>query len=488
MTLHENIVFIPKENINIDNDRKKKSSSSLLILYLSAFTADLLIIPIGSFMVWPSTVIPKLMSNNTNINPLGRPITSLETSIIVSLPYFSTILGLVIASKPSDIIGRRKTLLYFAIIMWISIIAIAFSNNMYMYYVSFFVYGITNACLGLLVVIYNVEIAGDKHRALLSSISTLGLPIGQLFGFVFGAIIDSIKIFTVIISVPILIHFLLYSFMVESPVYLIDKNKKNLAINVLKKLRSYYDVVDIENEYEVINESVETNKERSIKLIDCFKSFTTKKALFLSFLIISTREMTGNKVVLAYTGLIFNEAGTIFSGNEVGIIIGFVNVAAIFLLILLINRFGRKTFLLTSSLFCSFSTMGIGFYFFLKEINSPLVYSIRWLPIISVIIFIVFYAIGLGGVLPGYVAELFSNESRITAASTALILGALFSSSLDFGFPLITESFGVSVSFFVYSVSTFLGFVLMYFCLPETRGKTLKEIQVILQGSYFHFS
>ncbi|XP_056638340.1 facilitated trehalose transporter Tret1-like [Diorhabda sublineata] len=474
MAPNESKQFLQKDCVNtriVDNN-------SSWILYLSAFSADLLWVFMGSIMVWPSSVLPKLMSNNTDVNPLGRPITTLEASCIVSSTPFSVIFGLLIASIPADIIGRKKTLLSYTTILFCSITTIAFARNTYIYYFCFCCVGITFAGIFINVVIYNTEIADDKNRAWLSCCVSLGLPVGQLYSFVLGASIQSVKIFFLLTTIPGIIHFLLYNFTVESPIYFIIKNDKTLAIESLKKLRNFDDFID--TEYKSMEEFFTTHGNKKAKFLNLLKTNKSRKAFFLSLLLIYTQQMSGINVLFAYLGLIFNEAGATLSGNEVGIIAGSVNLTTVLILIFIINKFGRRPLMLISSFSCSISLLSIAFYFFLKEKHSTFIDSIRWLPVLSIILFILSYGLGLGSIPMGYIGELFSNELRATGVSAAFMLAAVVSSVFDFGFPLLSESLGIYFCLFMFSSATFIGFVLLYICLPETRGKSFNEIQNML--------
>lgn len=122
----------------------------------------------------------------------------------------------------------------------------------------------------------------------------------------------------------------------------------------------------------------------------------------------------------------------------------------------------------------------------MKETESSFVEYIRWLPVFSIIIFIISYGLGLGSIPAGYIGELFPTELRSTGVSTALIIGNVIYSAFDFIFPLLSEAFGISFPLFLYSVLTFLGFALLYFCIPETRGKSFNEIQLLLEMKIFN--
>uniref|UniRef100_A0A6P7G792 Uncharacterized protein LOC114336683 n=1 Tax=Diabrotica virgifera virgifera TaxID=50390 RepID=A0A6P7G792_DIAVI len=70
-------------------------------------SANILLISVGSMMVWPSSVIPKLFLKDTELNPFGRPITTMENSILLSTCSFISIFGLIALVKLADFFGRK---------------------------------------------------------------------------------------------------------------------------------------------------------------------------------------------------------------------------------------------------------------------------------------------------------------------------------------------------------------------------------------------
>lgn len=123
----------------------------------------------------------------------------------------------------------------------------------------------------------------------------------------------------------------------------------------------------------------------------------------------------------------------------------------------------------------------MGTYFYLKQSGNP-VDEIKWLPIFCLALYMACYALGLGPVSWVIVGELFPPEARskssAIAASTCLI-SAFFTSLI---FPFIVETIGMGPSFWIFALCTAVGVIFVWKLLPETKGKSLLEIQNFLNN------
>ncbi|XP_072389165.1 glucose transporter GlcP-like [Diabrotica undecimpunctata] len=450
------------------------------LMFFSALSADLLLVTIGGLMVWGSSAIPILSSKNNN--PLDEPITPLETSIILSAPAFGALISLNFMAYISDLIGRRKSLLFLSISFVICLCGIAFAKNIYIYYFFFFITGFNFSGSCVNVSTYNSEIVNDGNRAWLGCILGLSLPVGNLIGFILGTYLTSITQYTLAVGFPVYIHIILQYFMVESPMYLASKNKKTDAIIALEKLRYYEKPIDSELEYNCMEKLNLKSLNKNGKLFDIFSSAVASKAFIISLILSFTQQSCGMNIVMNYAVPIFNEAGSLLSGNYISLLLGVLQIVVYLAVMLNINMLGRRHLLLFSSVGCAISTSVLAIYFYLKQFNPVAAASITVVPVISAMTFVFSYSAGLGPITLSYLGELFPNEIRATAVATVLVLDAIVSLTLSFTFPLLVQSFGIYMCMSIYSLSAFTGFVLMTKFLPETRGKSFLKIQESLRN------
>ncbi|XP_072389169.1 probable metabolite transport protein CsbC isoform X2 [Diabrotica undecimpunctata] len=449
-------------------------------VYGTALIADLLLVSSGLTLVWPSAVIPKLYSNDTTVNPIGRPITPMENSVIMASSALSALFSFFLMAKLSDAIGRKLSMRILAIVNTCILTVLAFATNVYIYIVGFLMLGFVSSGVFINVAIYNSEIAEDKNRAWIGCVVGLMMPTGNLLGYIFGALLDNVRNYTLFCALPAFLHILLSFFVVESPTYLVCKRKKQEALTALEKLRKTKNFKDIEMEYrlmEEFNSSGDTEKQDTFALFRCAPA---RKALFLGFVLCTTQQLSGILIVLSYIVLIFNEAEASLSGTTVSILFGIMHISIILVAAFIVNRFGRKPLILFSSLGCSVSMIFLTVYFYMNEHNMPIVNSIRWIPIASIIFFIISYGMGLGPIPIVLIGELFRNDLRAVGVATITIAECIITIFSQFLYPILTVNYGVYLSTSAYAVSTLIGFVLLLFLLPETRGKSFMEIQNIL--------
>ncbi|XP_072387317.1 probable metabolite transport protein CsbC [Diabrotica undecimpunctata] len=465
-------------------DKKASSQSSIetgvtpWLMYFCAFSADLPLITLGSCLVWGSPVIPKLRSNDTEINPLGEPITPFQTSVIVSASEFTSIFLLLILAKVSNLLGRRKCLILHSLLFVIFLSAVAMARNIYVYYIFFLLNGINISGVYINSTIYNSEVADDKNRAWMGCVDGLCLPLGTLLGFIFGSF-TSIRVYTLLCAAPAFIYLILSFFTVESPMFLLYKHKNEEALKSLEKLRRHRKMEDIQSEFNRLKDlSLEVNHQRS-NCCDIFSTRSSRKAIFIASLLFVSQQTSGISTILAYAGTIFTEAGSSTSANTVSVLMGVMQIFVNLMVVSSVNILGRRRLILVSSLGCSLSTFTLGTYFYLKSYSS--VEQLNWLPVVCALTFISSYALGLGPIIPSYISELFPNDTRATGMAMTAILDAALAFSVNFGFPLLMERLGIYGCMFIYSGFTLVGFLTLFVVLPETTGKGFNEIQLLLK-------
>lgn len=451
-------------------------------MYFCSITANLLIISLGMNIAWISPSLIKLGSNDTNINPLGSPITTLQMSLFTAIPYLIAIVTNCIWAKLLDELGRKRTMQLLSIILTSSLVATAFATNIPVLFVSLIINGM---CVNGAVVsasVYNNEIADNSNRGTLGCLLNLNVPIGLVLCYFFGSL-TSIKYLSLICTIPTITHLLLSPFICESPAYLVRKSKMTEAVEALGKLKQTKDSDMIDIEIKKINDNIQVISSSMQKaFIDLFRNRGTRKAVLLCYQIFCVEQFSGISSLLAFVGTIFDKAGLGWSGDTVGIVVGLTKFLATLVAIYCIDRIGRRRLLLFSSLSCTFPLLFLGLSFYLKYIKSHLFDGVPLLPVALVAIFIVVHSVGLGSVPLPFAGELFPNDSRATGVSFVIALQQINLCIVNFSFPILTDIIGEYWCFWINAVASFVGFISIYFTIPETKGKSFSEIQNVLMS------
>lgn len=204
-----------------------------------------------------------------------------------------------------------------------------------------------------------------------------------------------------------------------------------------------------------------------------------KKALGLTLLLMVYQQFCGINVVLFYTATIFAATGSSIPPDVSTIIIGVVQIMASGVTPMIVDKYGKRFLLIVSALMMCIGEVTLGFYFYLKEIGNNLE-SISWLPITCLVVYIVFYSIGMGPLPWAVMGELFPTEVKSAAATAIASSCWLMAFLLTKFFGNVSAIIGIGGSFWIFAGFCAFAVFQIYKYLPETSGKSLQQIQEIL--------
>lgn len=470
-------------NVNIVSPTMVSASSGSVnrnFLYIAACAGNLASFVCGTTFGWTSPEIPKL--KGIADNPLGTPITKGEEGWIGSLLPLGAALGPFAAGIAADKIGRKKTLLMSAVPFIIAFILNITATNVYYFLVSRFLCGLGVGIVFTVLPMYIGEISDDEVRGSLGSFMQLFIVIGLLFSYVLGPYLP-VQLFNIILLVPPAAFLAIFLFFIpESPYYLVQIDDIDGAEESLVKLRAK-SKNDVQKELETIKSLVEEAQQNKANFFDIFKSRGLTMALILSVSLVAIQQFSGINIVLFYAQDIFTDAGVSLAPEICTIAIGVVQVLASATTPLLVEKRGKRFLLLLSAVGMGFAQGVLAFFFYLKDDRDSDVSSIGWLPIASLITYIISYCLGFGPLPWAVMGELFPGNIK-SVASTATASGCwVLGFILTNYFGIVTENIGKSGSFGIFAICCFLATIFTYKMLPETSGKSLQEIQDILNGN-----
>lgn len=253
---------------------------------------------------------------------------------------------------------------------------------------------------------YIGEIASKDIRGTLGSCLQLMITIGILFVYVIGHF-NTLKTVNIICAVLPLIFFALFVWMPETPYYCIMRNRVENAENALKRLRG--DQYDYNNELTEMQIEHEMMKQRQHSWLSIFRRGASRRALFITVLLVTLTQLSGINAVIFYTGFIFSSSKTGIESSLATIIVGVMQVVATFAASLTVDRLGRRCLLITSAVIMAVCNLSLGGYFYLLDhSDGSLAQELNWIPIASLCIYIIAFSLGLG-----YVFFLFSFFLRL---------------------------------------------------------------------------
>ncbi|XP_011693009.1 PREDICTED: solute carrier family 2, facilitated glucose transporter member 8-like isoform X2 [Wasmannia auropunctata] len=464
-------------NHRCPEDMTEKGSKR--VQFLAASAASLSVVATGAMMSWTSPVLPNL---EKNIGPLGSAISSEQSSWIGSLMSISPIFGSFGAGYLGERLGRKWTLLSCLVPFLIGWILVATAGHVAQLYVARLIFGLALSIVFTILPMYCGEIAEISIRGALGSFLQLFITIGLLYSYAIGPFV-SYTVLWILCGILPVIFFVCFMFMPESPYFLLTKGRRDEAIACLAKLRSKPEAA-VQKEADEIQAIIDEAFKNQVSISDLFKVKANFKALLYTCAMVSFQQLTGINVVLFYMQNIFIDAGGAVPTEVAPIIIGVVQVLASAVTPVVVDRSGRRLLLVFSGVGEVVSLCALGLYFYLKDVQNAtdVVQQISWLPVVSLVIFVATYSVGWGPLPWAVMGEMFDPNVKAKASGiTVSVCWGLafiltkFSSNLQKGL-------GNFATFWMFGGFCILSILFTVFLLPETKGKTLQQIQDELNG------
>ncbi|XP_063389230.1 facilitated trehalose transporter Tret1 [Cydia fagiglandana] len=447
--------------------------------YVIAGVANIAIASTGYSMGWTSPVNIKLKDANLTDSPLPAPITSNEEAWIGSILTLGAILGPFIGGPLAARIGRKWSLIASSIPLFAGWILIAAATAVAFLYAGRFMWGVGVGMLFTVSPMYCAEIATNDSRGALGSFLQAFITVGFLLVYAIGPFISYSAV--AYVGVAFVAAFdLLFFFMPETPIYYLSKNDRESAANCLMTIRGQ-SRSGVEAELDILASDVAASMAKTATIADVFRG-SNFKAFYISCALVFFQQFSGINAVLFYMTNIFEAAGSGLDSSIATIIIGAVQVGASCVTPFVVDRLGRRMLLLFSACGTTIGLVLLGMFFLLDDLDSPVVSSIGFLPILSLVVFIVTYCVGLGPLPWAVMSELFPIEVKAQAAPIATAFCWTLSFLVTRYFGPISEVLGMYVAFWIFGVCCIIAFFFTLFLVPETKGKSFAEIQEMLSG------
>jgi sugar porter (SP) family MFS transporter len=270
-------------------------------------------------------------------------------------------------------------------------------------------------------------------------------------------------------AIPASLFFLLMFFLPESVRWLVKNGQNKKAFDILSKLGgdSYAG-----KEVSMIQDTISKEEVSKVHFGDLLQPGLLKILLLGIFLAI-LQQWCGMNVIFYYAADIFQAAGYNIQQMMLQIVvIGTIMVLSVVVTIFVVDKVGRKLLMLLGTGSLAVIYILEGYLFHLGVQGIPIVI----LTLASVAV----YSFTLAPVVWVILSEIFPNRIRGAAMSLAAVALWIGNFSLTFSFPTIKENLGWTLNFWLYAVICIIGFFVIIYKLPETKGKSLEEIEDLL--------
>ncbi|XP_060107342.1 solute carrier family 2, facilitated glucose transporter member 8 [Heteronotia binoei] len=455
-------------------------------LYLATFAAVLGPLSFGFVLGYSSPAIPALKQSD---NPALR-LDDNQASWFGSVVTLGAAAGGILGGYMVDKVGRKLSLMLCTLPYVIGFTVIAAAQNIWMLYVGRLLNGLASGVTSLVVPIYISEVAHSKVRGMLGSCVQLMVVTGILGAYVAGMGLEW-RWLAILGSVPPCCMLLIMAFMPETPRFLLHQNKRSEAIAALQFLRGPL----VDHEWECSEIEANSGEQQKLAIAE-FKNPAIYKPFLIGTTMMFFQQVSGINAIMFYADTIFEEAN-FKNSNAASVIVGSIQVFFTAVAALFIDRTGRKILLVVSGIIMAINAAVFGIYFkvtapslsnssYIDSLNATLMeeeHHLSWLAVLSVGLFIMGFALGWGPIPWLVMSEIFPLRAR-GAASGACVLTNWFMAFLitkEFhDFMVLLTPYG---TFWLFSAMCLLNVLFTVFCIPETKGKTLEEIETYFQGS-----
>lgn len=391
----------------------------------------------------------------------------------VSSLLIGCIIGVISSGKPGDVLGRRKTLLIAASLFVISAIGSALSAHLAVFIIFRVMGGIAVGTASMLSPMYISEISPAAKRGTLVSLNQLAIVIGILLAFFSNYLLagygeNAWRWMLAVMGAPALLFFFALLIVPESPRWLMQKNRKDEAFEILKRINGEYEAFD---EIESIQRSIDTEKAGTYKQL---LTPQIKPVLWIGVLLAVFSQVTGINSIMYYAPVIFKSMGAATDSALIQTItIGGVNFLFTLVAIKWIDKWGRRKLLIGGAAGMLISLLVITVAFYFNKLEGYLI-------LFFILTYIASFAASIGPVSWVVISEIFPNRLRSKAMSVAIVALWLACFLVSLTFPVMLNRLGGAASFLVFGVLCFLMLLYVIFKVPETKGKSLEELEKIL--------
>ncbi|EOX98582.1 hypothetical protein QUC31_015098 [Theobroma cacao] len=425
-------------------------------------------------------------------------INDVQVEILVGILNLCCLVGSFAAGRTSDWIGRRYTIVLANAIFFVGALLMAFATNYALLMFGRFIGGIGAGFAIMIALVYTAELSPASSRGFLTSFTEVSINGGILLGYVSNYAFSKLpmnlgwRFMLGVGAIPSVFLGVGVLAMPESPRWLVMQGRLGEAKRVLDKsldskeeaqlrLNDIKEAVGIpaSSTDDVVQVQKQSHGEGVWRELLVYPTPAIRHVLICIIGIQFFQQSSGIEAVVLYSPRIFEKAGITSSNDKLlaTVAVGFVKTIFILVATFLLDRIGRRPLLLSSVGGMVASLAAIAFSLtIIDHSEEKLVWAIG-LCITMVLAFVAFFSIGMGPIAGVYTSEIFPLRLRAQGVSMAVAVNRVTSGVTAMTFISLYNAITIGGAFFLFAGIAAMGWVFFYTCVPETRGKTLEEME-----------
>ncbi len=401
--------------------------------------------------------------------------------VVVAIALAGAAVGAAVAGYISDRVGRRPVILGAGLLFIAGAVVSAIAQDVTVLMAGRLLVGMAIGVASMLTPLYLAEISPARDRGAIVSLNqlciTAGILVSYLVGFALAGGTGGWRWMLGLGAVPGLILSGGMLVLPESPRWLAGRGRWPDAEAVLRRLRGTADVADELNglRTDILREGRQTAGVAELL------SPRLRRPLIIGVGLAMFQQITGINTVIYFAPTIFQSAGLSSAATSILATagVGAVNVIMTLVSIRLIDQLGRRQLL-----YWSLGGMAVTLFVLSAAFHAGASGQLAWIAVVSVAAFVGFFAIGLGPVFWLLIAEIFPLDLRGRAMSLSTVANWGFNLVVAVTFLDIVAAVGSAGAFLVYAVLSLLALVFIAMLVPETKGRTLEQIEAALDTTH----
>lgn len=397
-------------------------------------------------------------------------LTDLQVEVVAGALLLGAVLGALVSGWVSDRLGRRRPLIFCAIGFAAASVYSAIPHILAELEGARLAAGVAIGMASALTPIYIAEVSPPGVRGRMVSLNQLAIVLGILAAYfgswrLAGLGPESWRWMFAVAAIPSACYWFGLLGIPESPRWMISKGNEAGALLVLERISSHDEAH--RNFHEIRRSLIE---ESEVSFTQLF-STPLRRPMWFAIVLAILCQVTGVNTIVYYGSLLLQEHAGRSTSSALGanVMVGVVNLAGTLLSMSIIDRVGRRLLLLVGSGGTGVALLILGFAFSQQHQNYSVIVA-------CILVYVFFFALSFATCIWVYTSELFPNAVRARAASIAITVVWVFCLLVTLSFLSLVHAVGVANTYWIYTAMCAISFAFILF-LPETKGKTLEEIQ-----------